>query len=140
MLDREELKAEATELGIEFPSNVKNDKLERLINEAKNGEIIMPEKTEATVVPEKVFLVLPTQEYEDMSKANGTTYGRKDGEETKCSIEELRVLINSNWTPEMVMSKHGMSEETHKQLVWELSTAERRDKPIAFTKTAYRKG
>ena len=137
MNDRESLKAKATELGIEFPSNVKTEKLIELIKE-KSGEKMSTEKAE--LVPEKKFMVLKTSEYEKMSKDQGTTFGRKDGEKTKCTIEELRVLINSDWTPQMVMDKHGMSEEDHKQLVWKLSEAERREKPIAFTKLAYRKG
>lgn len=90
--------------------------------------------------PQAELLTLTTEEYMERCKANGTVMGRKPDEKTKCSIEELRVLINSNWTPQMVMDKHGMDEETHKQLLWELSKAERRDTPIKFTKLAYQKG
>lgn len=137
MNDRESLKRKATELGIEFPSNVKTDKLIEMISN-KTGEKMPDNKVE--LVPEKKFLVLKTSEYEKMSKEQGTTFGRKEGQKTVCTIEELRVLINSDWTPQMVMEKHGMSEEEHKQLIWKLSEAERREKPIGFTKLAYRKG
>ena len=96
--------------------------------------------TKKTEKPQKFSAVMSTSEYEEKCKKNGTVFGREKDVKTECTIEELRVLINSNWTPEMVMDKHGMSEEEHKQLVWKLSKAERRETPIRFTKLAYNKG
>lgn len=78
------------------------------------------------------ILVLTPDEYATYSKANGRVMGRLKGTKTKPTIEELRALINSNWTPSMVMDKHGIDAEELKQLVWALSTRELRDKPIHY--------
>ncbi len=78
------------------------------------------------------ILVMTPDEYRVHSAKSGLIMGRKEGEVTKCSIEELRALINSNWTPSMVMEKHGMNVEGLKQLVWKLSKEELREKPIKF--------
>jgi hypothetical protein len=60
--------------------------------------------------------------------------GRKQGQKTKLSTEELRVLINEKWTSEEVKDKHGLDDEELKQVVWKLSQEERLDKPIKFGK------
>ena len=77
--------------------------------------------------------VMTPDEYREYSKEKGLIMGRHPNQKTKCSIEELRALINSNWTPKMVMEKHGLSAEDLKQLVWKLSKVELRDKPIKFS-------
>ena len=76
--------------------------------------------------------ILTATEYAEYSKANGRVMGRKVGQKTKCSIEELRALINSKWTPKQIIAKHGMSDEDFKQLVWSLSKQELRDRPLKF--------
>lgn len=78
-------------------------------------------------------VILTASEYEKYSKANGRVMGRKKGVKTVCSIEELRALVNSGWTPSMVMEKHGMTEDDFKQLVWKLSKSELRDRPLKFS-------
>jgi len=71
------------------------------------------------------------EEYGDYSAANGRTrYGNEKGVKVKATIEELRAYINSHWTPKMLMEKWQMNEEELKQLVWKLSRAELRDKPV----------
>jgi hypothetical protein len=77
--------------------------------------------------------VMTPDEYRAWGKKNGTIMGRKAGQKTECSIEELRALINSNWAPSMVMEKHGIDDEELKQLVWRLSKAELRDNPIRYS-------
>lgn len=77
--------------------------------------------------------VLSASEYAEYSEANGRHFGRKRGEKTVCSIEELRALINSGWKPSMIMRKHGINEEEFKQLVWKLSKSELRDRPLKFS-------
>lgn len=77
--------------------------------------------------------ILTTSEYAEYSKANGRIMGRKRGVKTKCSIEELRALVNSGWKPSMIMEKHGINGEEFKQLVWALSKAELRDQPLKFS-------
>jgi uracil DNA glycosylase len=77
--------------------------------------------------------VFTPDEYKEFSAQNGLIMGRHPDQKTPCSIEELRALINSNWTPKMVMEKHGMTPEDLKQLVWKLSKAELRDKPIKYS-------
>ena len=69
-------------------------------------------------------------EYRVASAKQGRIMGREKGVVTKCSVEELRALINSDWAPSMVMDKHGMDEKALQQLVWKLSLAELRDKSI----------
>jgi len=75
-------------------------------------------------------LVFTPDEYKEYSAKKGLIMGRKPNQVTKCTIEELRALINSNWTPSMVMEKHGMSPTKLQQLVWGLSAKELRDTPI----------
>ena len=58
--------------------------------------------------------------------------GRKDGQKTLLSTQELRVLINDNWTAQEVKDKHGLSDDELKQVVFKLSKEEQRDKPIKF--------
>lgn len=85
-------------------------------------------------IVEKELVVMTPSEYEAYSKAKGTIMGRRPDQKTKCSTEELRILINEGWTPEQVKDKHGMDDEELKQLVWKLSKEEQRDKPIKFGK------
>ena len=78
--------------------------------------------------------VMTPDEYREWSKEeNGLIMGRRPDQKTECTIEELRALINSNWTPKMVMEKHGLTAEDLKQLVWKLSKKELRDKPIKYS-------
>lgn len=75
-------------------------------------------------------LTMTPDEYKAYSASKGRIMGRLPNQKTKCSIEELRALINSDWTPSMVMEKHGMSENDLQQLIWKLSSQELRDRPI----------
>ena len=77
--------------------------------------------------------VMTAEDYGKYSKENGRIMGRKPDQKTECTIEELRALINSNWSPKMVMEKHGIDADELKQLVWALSKAELRDKPIKYS-------
>lgn len=77
--------------------------------------------------------VLTPDEYREFSAESGLIMGRDPKVKTKCSVEELRALINSKWTPSMVMEKHGLSAEDLKQLVWKLSKAELRGSPIKYS-------
>lgn len=92
-----------------------------------------PVTTEVTEVRKELITMTPL-EYAEYSKDKGTVMGRKPNQKTKCSTEELRILINEGWTPEQVKDKHGMTDEELKQLVWKLSREEQRDKPIKFGK------
>ena len=92
-----------------------------------------PVTTEVTEVRKELITMTPL-EYAEYSKDKGTVMGRKPNQKTKCSTEELRILINEGWTPEQVKDKHGMTDEELKQLVWKLSKEEQRDKPIKFGK------
>ena len=93
------------------------------------------EKKDFTPVEGKIggMLVMTPDEYAAYSKENGCVMGRKIGTKTKCSIEELRALINSKWTPSMVMEKHGITAEDLKQLIWRLSKSELRGTPIKYS-------
>jgi hypothetical protein len=77
--------------------------------------------------------IMTPDEYREYSEENGLIMGRRPEQKTVCSIEELRALINSNWTPKMVMEKHGLTADDLKQLVWKLSKKELRDKPIKYS-------
>ena len=79
------------------------------------------------------ILVQTPDEYRKSSAERGLVMGRRPDEKTNCTVEELRALINSNWTPSMIMEKHGISVEEFKQLVWKLSRKELRDRPIRFS-------
>ena len=92
-----------------------------------------PVTTEVTEVRKELITMTPL-EYAEYSKDKGTVMGRKPNQKTKCSTEELRILINEGWTAEQVKDKHGMTDEELKQLVWKLSKEEQRDKPIKFGK------
>lgn len=86
------------------------------------------------IIPAKELLVMTPLEYEEYSKAKGTIMGRRPDQKTELTTQELRVLINENWTPEQVKEKHGIDDEELKQVVWKLSKEEQRDKPIRFGK------
>ncbi len=77
--------------------------------------------------------VMTPDEYKAYSAENGLIMGRKPNEKTKCGIEELRSIINSNWTPGMVMEKHGLNAEDLKQVVWKLSNSELRERAIKYS-------
>ena len=79
------------------------------------------------------ILVMTAEKYAEYSKGKGLIMGRHPDQKTVCTIEELRALINSGWTPKRIMEKHGMNEEDLKQLVWALSKRELRDKPIKYS-------
>jgi hypothetical protein len=76
--------------------------------------------------------IMTAEEYGDYSKANGRFEGRKKGQKTEATIEELRALINSGRKPQYMMDKWGLDEEEFKDLVWKLSKRELRDKPLRF--------
>ena len=78
-------------------------------------------------------LTFTPDEYKAHSASEGRIMGRLPSQKTKCSIEELRALINSNWTPSMVMEKHGISGDELQQLIWKLSLKELRGKSIKFS-------
>lgn len=106
---------------------------------AENKPAVVNAKEKAVVVPEAQVLTMTTEEYAEYSKANGRIMGRRPDQKTKCTTQELRVLINAGWTPQMVMEKHGMSEEEHRGLIYDLSKEERLDKPISYTASGYRR-
>lgn len=86
---------------------------------------------EVITKPEKFMATMTQPEYEEYSLAAGRTrYGGEKGVKVHATIEELRAYINSHWTPSMLMEKWQMDEEELKQLVWKLSKAELRDRPI----------
>lgn len=91
-----------------------------------------PSKDVVLTKPEKEFHTFTRLEYDDYCKTKGTKMGRKEGQKTKLSTQELRVLINEKWTPEEVKDKHGLSDEELKSVVYALSKEEQRDKPIKF--------
>jgi len=71
------------------------------------------------------------EEYAKHSLKNGRTrYGGEKGVKVKATIEELRAFINSGWKPSMLMEKWQFTAKEMEQLVWKLSKAELRDKPI----------
>ena len=45
-------------------------------------------------------------------------------------IETLRAFINSDWSPQMVMEKFGLTEKELQSYIYKLSKKELRDKPI----------
>ena len=117
-----------------------NEQLKNELEEAKAREAALQEQIDEMEVPEIVdgqtpsgIKVMTAEEYGKYSKENGRIMGRLPNQKTVCSIEELRALINSNWTPSMVMEKHGIDAEELKQLVWKLSKRELRDKPIKYS-------
>ena len=86
------------------------------------------------VIPAKELVVMTPTEYAEYSKSKGTIMGRRPDQKTVLTTQELRILINENWTPEQVKDKHGIDDEELKQVVWKLSKEEQRDKPIKFGK------
>jgi len=76
--------------------------------------------------------IFTAKEYTEYSAANGRFQGRELGKKTKCSIEELRALINSGLKPKYIMDKHGMNQNDFIRLVYKLSEKELRTKPLKF--------
>ncbi len=130
--------AELKQLKAELAETKKE--LEKLTEEqsARLAESIAAmEDAEFNIVNGKVeglnIKVMTPDEYKAYSAEQGRIMGRDPKQKTQCSIEELRALINSNWTPKMIMEKHGMDAEDFKQLVWRLSKKELRDVPIKYS-------
>lgn len=90
---------------------------------------------EGEVIPAKESLTLSVDEYKKYSEDNGRIMGRMPDQKTALTVEELRILINENWTEQEVMDKHGIDAEELKQIVWKLSKDEQRDRPIRFGKS-----
>jgi len=65
------------------------------------------EVVEGTVVGKQVR-VMTAQEYMDYSASNGTYMGRPKGVKTLLTPEEFVVLSREDWTPKMIMDKHGI--------------------------------
>ena len=145
------LKAEKAELVAEAETApplgtdliAENEKLKEELKSKKEKEAELTatindmENRDFTIVDGRVgnssILVMTPDEYRAYSKEHGRVMGRPEGTKTRCTIEELRALINSKWTPSMVMEKHGLSKEDLKQLVWKLSQSELRDTPIKYS-------
>lgn len=129
--------AELVEENNSLKEQLKQTKEEKEASEERMmAEINRMDEEGVTIVNGEVvgtgILVMTPDEYREYGAKNGTIFGRIKGQVTKCSIEELRALINSNWTPSMIMEKHGMNAEALKQLVWKLSKKELRDTPVKF--------
>ena len=84
------------------------------------------------VKPEKKTSMETAKVYLDRHREAGTPYGRQPGQVTKLTTEELRVLINANWTPDMVKEKHGLDAAGLAKVVHKLSKEELRDVLIKF--------
>ena len=96
-----------------------------------NAEIKKIKEVVKTEVVKSKIQTFTAEEYGRYSIANGRTkYGGEKGVKVNTTIEELRAFINSGWKPSMLLEKWQYSEEEMKQLVWALSKAELRDKPI----------
>lgn len=98
-------------------------------------EDIIPTEIAERVIVTGNIKVFEAKDYMTYSEANGRSkFGGEIGKKTKLSIEELRVLINEQWTPEDVKAKHGLSDAELEQVVYELSRSELLPKPIKFGK------
>jgi len=98
-------------------------------------EETMPELTkfaESEVVVEGIQILTPEEYVAQNIAAGRAPYGGEIGATQQVSIEELRAYINSGWTPSMLMGRWQMDEEQLKQLVWKMSVAEMRDKPVSI--------
>ena len=134
-MDLATLKAEADSLGIQYHKTIGAVKLQDKINNHKGTEVAEPKETAVVgKVVGKNIKTMTTSEYAEYSKKNGRIMGREEGTKTVLTTQELRVLINSNWTPEMVKEKHGLNDSDLTQVVFRLSKEERRDTPIKFGK------
>lgn len=109
-------------------SAVKTEVVEEIPPSAFAKTYVQDEMTENSKIT-----IMTAGEYKEYSEANGRHWGRRKGRKTKATIEELRALINSGWKPSMIINKHGMDAEEFKQLVWQLSKKELRDRPLKFS-------
>ncbi len=85
------------------------------------------------ITDSETITIFTAAEYTAYSAANGRFQGRELGTKTKCSIEELRALINSGLKPKYIMDKHGMDKNDFIRLVYKLSEKELRAKPLKFS-------
>ncbi len=93
----------------------------RLVNAINDMEEMTVINGQVQVAGIKVFY---GSEYTEDLERRGIT---KQG---KLTIEVLRVSINSDWAPSMVMREFGLTEQALQQVVWRLSERELRDRPI----------
>jgi len=110
----------ATEIGEKF--GISKQKVGQVV--ARSKKALVPE-----IVKPSGIKVFSTTEYEKYSKENGrTSTGGEIGKEVPYTIEELRVHINSDWKPSMVMEKKQISAEKLQGIVNALSVREMRSK------------
>jgi len=111
------------------PTEPKADmpELEAFSNEEKS-------RASGVIIPEVVGIqILSPEEYMEQNiRAGRAPHGGVLGEAQLVTVEELRAYINSGWTPSMCMGKWQIDEEALKQLIWRLSQAEMRDRPITI--------
>ncbi len=117
--------------------------LQKTVKLSKAAEVRLTEEIEAMADSEVNIVngqvvgtgirVYTPDEYEAHCTEVGTVMGRKKGQKTNPTIEELRATINGNRKPSWFMRKTGISAEELKQLIWKLSKKEMRDNPIKFS-------
>ena len=127
---KEELQEENKALAAKLSE--KEEKEQQLVEEIEAMQDRDFKAVDGVVAGTNIRVMTP-DEYREYSSERGLIMGRRPDVKTNCSIEELRALINSKWTPSMVMEKHGLNAEDLKQLVWKLSKKEMREKPIKYS-------
>lgn len=78
-------------------------------------------------------MVMTADEYAEYSKANGRIMGREADAKTKMTPEEFVVLYNSNWTPKMMMDKHGLTLDELKNVAAGVAGIMQLARPIQVT-------
>jgi len=150
--EREQLKAledKEAELQLSLVTQDKDDalkeveELQKEVKLSKEAEERMTKEIEAmadqpvTIVDGRVvgtgIQVLSPDAYEAECTKRGRIMGRRKGQKTKPSIEELRVTINAGRKPSWFLRKTGIDAEELKQLVWKLSKKEMRDAPVKYS-------
>jgi hypothetical protein len=98
-----------------------------------------PTKVKEVITPEVVSTrsqIMTAQEYAEYSKRNGTFNGRKANEKTQLTVEEFVVLSRDNWTPKMMMEKHGITLEELQAVASRVPLIMQLNRPIQVTATS----
>ena len=103
----------------------------------KRGKAVAKQVVEAELVT-KFTGTMTTAEYEAYSKANGRIMGRNPDEKTNLTPEEFVVLAKADWTPKMIMDKHGLNLEELQAVARKVGLIQQLARPIQVSNTQIR--
>ena len=111
---------------------------EEVAEAPKRGRAVAKTNVVETELITKFTGTMTTNEYDAYSKSNGRIMGRLPDEKTLLTPEEFVVLAKSDWTPKMMMDKHGINLEELQAVARKVGLIQQLARPITVTNTQIR--